>query len=90
MFDALEYGSVMHYLLENMLRAFSGEALASMKKQELLAEIPRLLDSYMKQTWGWEEKSPRFRYLLARLADTAKLLSHLKELAQKRFCAGGF
>ena len=38
---------LLHYLLENMLRAFSGEALASMKKQELLAEIRRLLDSYV-------------------------------------------
>lgn len=92
-FDALEYGSVMHYLLENMLRAFSGEALASMKKQELLAEIRRLLDSYVETNLGgWEEKSPRFRYLLARLADTAQmLLSHLgKELAQSDFVPADF
>ena len=64
-----------------------------MKKQELLAEIRRLLDSYVETNLGgWEEKSPRFRYLLARLADTAQmLLSHLgKELAQSDFVPADF
>lgn len=92
-FDALEYGSLMHYLLENMLRKFSGQALALMEKQELLTEIRLLLDGYVEaKLGGWEEKSARFRYLFSRLADTAQmLLSHLgRELAQSEFVPADF
>lgn len=87
-FDALEYGSMMHYLLEHMLKQFSGETLVSMEPRELQQALWLLLDRYVEEMLGgWEEKTPRFRYLLGRLAETARMiLAHTgKELSQSEF-----
>lgn len=87
-FDALEYGSVMHYLLEHILQKHGGEGIARMPSAQRRQEIAALLEQYVeKELGGWEEKSTRFRFLFRRLADTADaLIAHIaRELSQSAF-----
>ena len=87
-FDALEYGSLMHFLLEHILARYSGRALAALPQQELRQELAGLLEDYVQQQLGgWEDKSPRFRFLYSRLSATAEvLIRHIgEELAQSEF-----
>ncbi len=87
-FDALEYGSVMHYLLENILQKHSGAGVAQMQSAQRRQEIAALLERYVEEKLGgWEEKSTRFRFLFQRLAETADaLIAHIaRELSQSAF-----
>lgn len=86
--DALEYGSLMHYVLENLLKMEKAVPLEQWDDAALKAEIDRLLEEYVSaRLGGWEDKTPRFRYLFVRLAETALVLvRHVaRELAQSAF-----
>ncbi|MBE6822430.1 PD-(D/E)XK nuclease family protein [Caproiciproducens sp. LBM24188] len=91
--DALEYGSLMHYLLEHLFRDFGSEALLAMTQEELTQEIHRLLTIYVESKLGGAaNKSPRFLYLFHRLTDTARVVAlHIaQELAQSEFTPEDF
>ncbi|MCI9273354.1 MAG: helicase [Clostridiales bacterium] len=87
-FDALEYGSLMHFLLEQALKSHTPEQWEALGRPQAKQEIEGYLEQYV-QTYlgGWQDKTPRFRYLFSRLTDTAELLlSHMvKELGQSDF-----
>lgn len=87
-FDALEYGSLMHYLLEQALKHHTPDQWEALTRPQVKLEIEGYLEEYV-QTFlgGWQDKTPRFRYLLSRLADTAELLlTHMvKEMGQSDF-----
>ncbi|MBW7573561.1 PD-(D/E)XK nuclease family protein [Caproiciproducens sp. AGMB10547] len=86
--DALEYGSLMHFLLEKLFRDAGSAAILQMSPEELKKEILRLLNLYVETKMGGaQNKSPRFVYLFLRLADSAQIIaSHIaKELAQSEF-----
>lgn len=86
--DALEYGSLMHFLLEKLFRDTGSEAILRMSPEELKREILRLLNVYVDTKMsGVQNKSPRFVYLFLRLADSAQVIaSHIaQELAQSEF-----
>ncbi len=87
-FDALEYGSLMHYLLEQALKNHTPEQWQSLDSTQVKQEIEAYLEEYV-QTYlgGWEDKTPRFRFLFTRLASTAELLlTHIvRELGQSEF-----
>ena len=91
--DALEYGSLMHYLLEQMFRRYSAEEIAEMSGKELKEKIQEYLDSYIETKLGGKEnKTQRLAYLLARIADSAQvILSHVaKELCKSAFRPADF
>ena len=73
-FDALEYGSLMHFLLERMLKKHA-DGLAVLGQKEMKQEIDMLLEQYVEtKLGGWEDKTPRFRFQFSRLAATAEIL----------------
>lgn len=87
-FDALEYGSVMHFILENILSEYSQEQLHSLSKHIIHDKIKDLLERYVQtKLGGWEDKTQRFRYLFYRLSSTAEaLIIHIaNEFSQSKF-----
>ena len=91
--DALEYGSLMHYLLEHLFRETGAQELHAMGQQDLKAEIDRLLEQYMEtHLGGSRNKSPRFAYLFARLSESALvIIAHIaEELCQSEFAPVDF
>ena len=87
-FDALEYGSLMHYLLEQALKNHTPEQWQSLDSAQVKQEIEEYLEEYVQTYLGdWEDKTPRFRFLFTRLASTAELLlTHIvRELGQSEF-----
>ncbi|NLJ30568.1 MAG: helicase [Clostridiales bacterium] len=91
--DALEYGSLIHFLLEKLFRNLGGEAILSMEPEELRREIGKLLNCYIESKLGGTGgKTPRFVYLFTRVADSAQVIAlHIaRELAQSEFCPEDF
>jgi ATP-dependent helicase/nuclease subunit B len=86
--DALEYGSLMHFLLEKLFRDTGSQKILEMEQEELKQEIIRLLNLYVEtKLGGIQNKTPRFAYLFSRLADSAQAIAlHIaEELAQSEF-----
>lgn len=86
--DSAEYGSLIHYLLEQMLKNDTIEALNAMTGEELAARIQEEMEQYLQTYLGGEEdKSSRYLQSYLRIKDTAVLLvSHIiKELSQSKF-----
>lgn len=86
--DALEYGSLMHYILENFLKNKSKEILISISKDEILQQVTEIINQYAAVHFGGtNDKSPRFLYLFEKIKEAAaNLLMHIcQELAQSEF-----
>ena len=87
-FDSLEYGSLMHYILEHLLAANSKQTFCTLDSEQIKKEVSGLMEDYVQtKLGGWKEKSSRFRYLFIRLSKTAEMLVlHLvKEFSQSEF-----
>lgn len=79
--NAIEYGNVMHFVLEKVLSSHpSKENLSDLISSHLLEYV----NTHMG---GLEDKTARFKYLFAQLEIAAKnLITHiLKELSQSEF-----
>lgn len=86
--DPLEYGSLMHYLLECLFRDTGAQALHEMDAAALHGCIRALLERYAAQALGgMQDKDPRFRFLLERVASAAAVVvGHIaEELCQSAF-----
>ncbi len=86
--NALEYGSLMHFLLEKMFRHVGAQKICRMSPRELRKQIVRFLDEYVEEAFGGiESRTPRFAYLVGRIADAAQIVSlHIaRELCQSSF-----
>lgn len=86
--DALQYGSLMHDLLEKLFLHHNSSEIAEMSENELRAKIAALCGDYAKEHFGGqEEKGKRFQTAIARLGDSAYYLIRriAEELAQSRF-----
>lgn len=84
--DALQYGTVMHYIFERMFT--EGFRVPELEQAALLAEIKVLIREYADACMGGFDKlSSREQYRMERMAQSAAmLLRHLaEELAQSRF-----
>ena len=91
-FDNLEYGLVMHYILENMFKKYSKDEFCSLGEAEVKKNINDLLFEYSnKKLGGLDNKNSRFKYLFFRLINTAtRLIAHLQqEFKQSEFYAAG-
>ena len=85
---ALEYGSLMHFLLERLFAEYGSQAILSMTDAVLLETVTELIREYTRQNFGGDaDKTPRFLSQLRRLADSAcVLLRHVaQELSQSAF-----
>ena len=85
---AIEYGNLVHYLLENIVRVYKENDYISLSDDELEQLLDELLKDYIAQFLGGEDdKSDRFMYLYYRLKhSTQALITHLSdELSQSEF-----
>lgn len=86
--DALEYGSLIHFLLEKLFSNLGSETILKLSQEALHLEIVKLLHYYIEVKMGGSGgKSPRFVYLFSRIADSAQVIAlHIaQELAQSEF-----
>ena len=86
--NALEYGSLMHFLLQRLFQNIGAEAVCAMKPEELRRRIVGFLDEYVAMMFGGlENRTPRFTYLVGRIADAARVVAgHIaRELCQSGF-----
>lgn len=86
--DALEYGSLMHYIFENIFKENSIEDLKSKSYSNIKLIVEKYLNDYViNKLGGWEDKSARFKFHFERLVKTASnLIIHMiKELSQSEF-----
>ncbi|HEX2986030.1 MAG TPA: PD-(D/E)XK nuclease family protein [Caproiciproducens sp.] len=86
--DALEYGSLMHFLLEKLFRNLGSEKILALPQSDLHTEIVNLLNYYVEaRLGGSKSKTPRFLYLFSRVADSAGVIAvHIaQELSQSEF-----
>ena len=72
--NALEYGSVVHYVLEKLLKNCDiGELIDN---PDLKVKISGFLEEYLNDVMGGSDmKSARFMYMFRRLADTLAILA---------------
>ena len=85
--DVLQYGSIMHHLLEKIF-SLSPEERAGYSQEKLLELVRELIAAYARENMGGLELlSGREKYRLDRMAQSAcKLILHIEaELAQSRF-----
>ena len=85
---APEIGTLIHFVLEKLLSSEMGKKLTEISKEELYAEIDRLLDEFANDyLGGLEDKPERFKYLFLRLRETVvALVEHIaQELASSDF-----
>lgn len=89
--DSLEYGTMIHYVLEQVLR--SREEEFGLEKQQLDRQVHRILEDYLNTRLGGREgKTERFLCLYERFQNVAVLLLRviLKELEQSSFVPADF
>ncbi|MCI8497243.1 MAG: helicase [Clostridiales bacterium] len=86
--DALEYGTIIHFLLEHLLRTHGGAGLGEVGKEQLEQEIDALMARYLDEKMGGRKDKPeRFLHLFDRMKHTALLLVRqiAQELSQSAF-----
>lgn len=91
--DALEYGSLMHYLLQRLFQEIGSAKIAEMSEDELNEVILQFLADYVEVRFGGlANRTPRFTYLITRLAASAQIVSrHIaQELVQSSFKPADF
>ena len=91
--NVLEYGSLMHYLLECLFRNLGSKMILGLPPEELRRKIMEYLETYVEQMYGGlATKTPRFAYLVARIADSAQIVAlHVaQELSQSGFAPADF
>ncbi len=88
-FDAPEFGTLVHYVLEHILRQSKEEGGIRAQSRSKIAEMLReLTERYAREELGGlEEQTPRFRYLFLRLQRLVALVVEnvLEELRNSEF-----
>ncbi|MGN0459948.1 MAG: PD-(D/E)XK nuclease family protein [Ruminococcus sp.] len=86
--DSLQYGNLMHYLMERFLKEHKKEEYIRFSEGEIASVISEYIEDYAhNELGGIDDKPARFRYLYYRMKDNAvSLLIHIiEELAQSDF-----
>lgn len=86
--DAVQTGTVIHFVLERLIRQFGGKGMAQLSDEALEQEIRSLLSAYLEECMGGSEnKTARFHYLFGRIAKTLlELIAVLRlEFSQSLF-----
>ncbi len=68
--DPSQSGTIIHYVLENVLKEFSGDRLFNSDNEQLKEYVSNILRVYLEEKMGgFLEKSKRFLFLYNRLVD---------------------
>ncbi|MBR1779373.1 MAG: exodeoxyribonuclease V subunit gamma [Clostridia bacterium] len=92
-FDSLEYGSLMHFVLEKILSKYKPSEIQSFAPNRIEKVIVEILNDYIKLKVGeLKTKSDRFQYLFSRVVKTSvPLILHIADgLSQSEFKATDF
>ncbi|MBQ8783018.1 MAG: PD-(D/E)XK nuclease family protein [Clostridia bacterium] len=69
--DPMQKGTIIHYVLENIIKAYGSEALCKMSDEKIDKIVLELLENYFKMNMSaGEEHSERFNYLYMSLGKT--------------------
>lgn len=91
--DSLEYGTLMHYLLEEFLKKHKNDDFSLITEEVIDKEVSDMLDLYVEKHLGGKDgKSKRFLYLYYRVRKTAvRIIQRLvEEFAQSKFRPSDF
>ncbi|MBQ8860137.1 MAG: PD-(D/E)XK nuclease family protein, partial [Ruminococcus sp.] len=91
--DSLEYGTFMHYLLEEFFKNHKNDDFATITKSTIETEVSALLEHYIdSHLGGKEDKSKRFLYLYYRIKRTAVriIIRLVEEFSQSKFRPSDF
>lgn len=86
--DALEYGTMMHYFLENFLKNHKDDDFSAITREMVDEELSALLKVYFDSHMGGEKgKTSRFMYLYRRMKKTAVSIVYrvVEEFSQSKF-----
>ncbi len=80
--DPMSRGTVIHYVLENLLKKYPGKALSELSEKEREEEVTKLLEEYLSMHMGGEEeKTSRFLFLYRQLKRV--LVSVVERIAEE-------
>lgn len=91
--DALEYGTLMHYVMESFFKNHQNDDYSLIEKNDVDREVSALLDEYIdRHMGGRENKDQRFLYFFYRIRKTASdlVMRIVAELSQSRFRPSDF
>ncbi len=86
--NPLEYGTLVHYILEKFFKAYKKEKYSLMSDEEISKFVRSVLQNYVEEYFGGKEsKTKSFLFKLSVLGENVSvLLRHIvKELAQSDF-----
>ena len=73
--NPLEYGTFIHYIMENLFSNISKEEFCSMSEDDITAECDRILEEYVNSYFGGEENNtPRFMYRFTKIRENVHFL----------------
>ncbi len=87
-FSGLEYGNIMHYILENLLKKYPDKELLKANTLEIKKNISEITEKYIDEKLGGiKNKSSKFLYLIKRLKQAACFLTDhfIEEFKQSLF-----
>lgn len=87
-FGNLEYGNVMHYVLEKLLKKYPDKKLTLTKSEEIKKSISEITNNYVdNKLGGIKNKNAKFLYLVNRLKKTVYFLANhfIEEFKQSSF-----
>ena len=82
-FDPLQKGTVIHFVLEQLLSEFSAQELSELDPDERYEKIRGYLDSYLERFLDRSQRSKRFLYLYERLARSIDAVAARRGRVQK-------
>lgn len=91
--DSLEYGTLMHYILESFFKNHKEDDFTAIDEDIVAKEVSTLMDEYAQlHLGGTDNKTPRFMYLYYRMKRTAvKIVVRLvEEFSQSKFRPADF
>lgn len=87
-FNVLEYGTLIHFVLEKFFSEYFKEDICIINIDEVKFLVPKLLEKYVSERLGgWSNKSPRFKYLFMRCSEAVIIL--IKRIISE-FCQSAF
>lgn len=86
--DASQSGTVVHHVLEIILKKYKGKDFLSLSDEKMQEEIRIALEEYMNDRMGGsEDKTPRFNYIYKRML---KVLNDILDRLRSEFSGSDF
>ena len=87
-FDLIEYGLMVHFVLEKFFKAYANDSFLNIPENQLKEQVNTFMEAYINENLGgWDGKSARFKYLFLRCAKALEflVLKLIEEFKQSKF-----